>query len=227
MRVDVGGRAQVGVPEHLGDDAELLARLEQERGEGVPQTVEPLVGEASRRDGALEAMQDVRSVERPSDRRAEDVAAVLPPPAGCQALLELPEAMLARTAATSPPRRIVRFARSVLGSASVRVPRWRVCMTVNVPRSRSTSSPAEAQELALPQASADGHDIERLVAGARDGVAQDADLGGRLRLELGAGLQAASISSALVMAARSARSRSCRPQGSVGRRRQSRGSGSC
>ena len=80
--VDIDGRRVVGVAEHLRDDRDLLARVEQERREGVPHVVEPLAADTGPRLRSDERRVEAAPLHRAAVRRREHVVLVAPIPAG-------------------------------------------------------------------------------------------------------------------------------------------------
>jgi hypothetical protein len=95
VRVGVEGDGCGGVPEHLGDQLQLLAVLEHECGKGVPKVVESDIRQACALEERLVgAAVEVVAAHDGADSGREDESQVTPESRITQALFALPEAVL-------------------------------------------------------------------------------------------------------------------------------------
>ena len=94
MGVQVRGQRDLRVTQELHDLPQRQALSEQQGCRSVAQVVESLAPQSGMREESVESVRDVRSVERPSDRRAEHKAMVLPQRSRLQPLLPLAHPVL-------------------------------------------------------------------------------------------------------------------------------------
>src|SRR5215472_16770382 len=103
MTVGVGGDPDRAVAQHLGDDLEVVAEVDQHRGEAVPHVVDAAMGQASVLQYPLVRTTDIALIERrPNAGRKDEafgngrVVMAAPQRTGLIALFTLPHSLLAQ-----------------------------------------------------------------------------------------------------------------------------------
>src|SRR5262252_902700 len=104
MTVGVGGDPDRAVAQHLGDDLEVVAEVDQHRGEAVPHVVDAAMGQASLLQYPLVRTTDIALMERRPNAGRKDkgfgsarVVMATPQQTGLTALLTLALALLAQS----------------------------------------------------------------------------------------------------------------------------------